>query len=41
MEMREILHRMLNHESLTRQETHDILIGITRSEFPMSKSLPS
>ena len=37
MEMREILHRMLNHESLTRQETHDILIGITRSEFPMEQ----
>ena len=37
MEMREILHRMLNHESLTREETHDILIGITKSEFPMEQ----
>ena len=34
MEMRDILHRMLNHESMTREETHDILIGITKSEFP-------
>ena len=34
MEMRDILHRMLNHESLTRLETHDFVIGITRSEFP-------
>lgn len=37
MEMRQILHRMLNHESLTRQETHDILVGITKSEFPMEQ----
>ena len=37
MEMKEILHRMLNHEELTRQETHDILIGITKSEFPMEQ----
>ena len=35
--MRQILHRMLNHESLTRQETHDILVGITKSEFPMEQ----
>ncbi len=28
---------MLNHESLTRQETHDILVGITKSEFPMEQ----
>ena len=34
MEMRDILHRMLNHESMSREETHDILIGITKSEFP-------
>lgn len=37
MEMKEILHRMLNHEELTRQETHDILVGITKSEFPMEQ----
>ena len=35
--MKEILHRMLNHEELTRQETHDILVGITKSEFPMEQ----
>ena len=34
MDMKEILHRMLNHEPLTRQETHDILVGITKNEFP-------
>lgn len=34
MEMRNILNRMLNHELLTREETRDFLIGITRSEFP-------
>ena len=32
--MRQILQRMLNHEALTRQETHDILVGITQNEFP-------
>ena len=37
MSMKEILNRMLNHESLTREETRDILIGITRSEFPMEQ----
>ena len=35
--MKEILNRMLNHEELTRQETHDILVGITKSEFPMEQ----
>lgn len=34
MEMKDILHRMLSHEEFTRKETHDILVGITRSEFP-------
>lgn len=34
MEMKNILHRMLSHEEFTRKETHDILVGITRSEFP-------
>ena len=34
MTMREILQRMLNHESMTREEAHDVLLGITRSEFP-------
>ena len=32
--MKDILNRMLNHEELTREETKDILIGITRSEYP-------
>ena len=32
--MKDILNRMLNHEELTREETKNILIGITRSEFP-------
>ena len=32
--MKDILNRMLNHEELTREETKNILIGITKSEFP-------
>lgn len=32
--MKDILNRMLNHEELTREETKDILVGITQSEFP-------
>ena len=32
--MKDILNRMLNHEELTREETGDILVGITRSEYP-------
>lgn len=32
--MKNILDRMMNHEELTREETKEILIGITRSEFP-------
>ena len=32
--MKDILNRMLNHEELTREETKNILIGITRSEYP-------
>ena len=31
--MKDILNRMLNHEELTREETKNILIGITKSEF--------
>ena len=34
MEMKDILNRMLNHEELTREETRDILVGITKSEYP-------
>ena len=34
MTMKNILNRILNHEELTREETRDILVGITQSEFP-------
>ena len=33
MEMKEILNRMLNHEELTREETKNILVSITREEI--------
>jgi anthranilate phosphoribosyltransferase len=32
--MKDILNRMLNHEELSREETKEILIGITQSEYP-------
>lgn len=32
--MKNILNRMLNHEELTREETKNIILGITQSEFP-------
>ena len=32
--MKDFLNRMLNHEELTREETKNILIGITRNEYP-------
>ncbi|WP_182384227.1 anthranilate phosphoribosyltransferase [Segatella copri] len=34
MEMKDILNRMLNHEELSREETRDIIVGITKSVFP-------
>jgi len=34
MEMKDILNRMLNHEELSREETRDIIVGITKSDFP-------
>lgn len=34
MEMKEILNKMLNHEELSRTETRDIIVGITKDEFP-------
>ena len=34
MEMKNILNRTLNHEELSREETKDIIVGITKSEFP-------
>ena len=36
--MKDILNRMLNHEELTREETKNILIGITKREFSLSYS---
>ena len=35
--MKEILNRMLNHEELSREEMKEILIGITRDEFPQEQ----
>ena len=32
--MKDILNRMLNHEQLSREEMKEILIGITKSEYP-------
>lgn len=34
MEMKEVLNKMLNHEALSRTETRDIIVGITKDEFP-------
>ncbi|MBR3287686.1 MAG: anthranilate phosphoribosyltransferase [Bacteroidales bacterium] len=34
MEMKLILDKMLNHEELTREETKNVLVGITKGEFP-------
>lgn len=34
MEMKYILNRILNHEVLTRKETRDILVGISKQEYP-------
>ena len=35
--MKEILNRLLNHEELTREETKNILLGITRSEYTIEQ----
>ena len=32
--MKEVLNKMLNHEELSRTETRDIIVGITKDEFP-------
>lgn len=32
--MKEVLNKMLNHEELLRAETRDIIVGITKDEFP-------
>lgn len=34
MEIKEVLNKMLNHEELSRTETRDIIVGITKDEFP-------
>lgn len=34
MEMKNILAKMLNHEELTREETKNIIIGITKEAYP-------
>ena len=34
MEMKNILNRMLNHEELMREETCNIIVGITQGAFP-------
>ncbi|MBP5277322.1 MAG: anthranilate phosphoribosyltransferase [Prevotella sp.] len=34
MKMQEVLNRILNHEELSREEMKNILIGITKSEYP-------
>lgn len=34
MEMKEVLNKMLNHDELSRTETRDIIVGITKDEFP-------
>ena len=35
--MKEILNRILNHEELTREETKNILIGITQDAYPVEQ----
>ena len=32
--MKEVLNKMLNHEELSHTETRDIIVGITKDEFP-------
>lgn len=34
MEMKEILDKVLEHERLTREQTRDIIVGITQGEYP-------
>ena len=35
--MKEVLNKMLNHEELSRTETRDIIVGITKDEFPIEQ----
>ena len=34
MEMKNILKKMLDHEVLTREETKNIIVGITKEAYP-------
>uniref|UniRef100_A0AB33JCX1 Anthranilate phosphoribosyltransferase n=2 Tax=unclassified Prevotella TaxID=2638335 RepID=A0AB33JCX1_9BACT len=34
MGMKDVLNRLLNHEILSREETKNVILGITRSEYP-------
>jgi len=34
MEMKEILEKVLEHERLTREQTRDVIVGITQGEYP-------
>ena len=40
MEMKQALNKLLNHEQLTREETKEMLIGITRGEYPTEPNWP-
>lgn len=35
--MKEVLNRILNHEELSREEMKDILVGITKNEYPQEQ----
>ena len=35
--MKQILSKLLNHETLSREEMKRILVGITRDEYPMEQ----
>lgn len=37
MKMQEVLNRILNHEELSREEMKNILIGITKNEYPQEQ----
>ncbi|KGI60250.1 anthranilate phosphoribosyltransferase [Prevotella sp. S7 MS 2] len=37
MAMKDVLNKMLNHEVLTREETKDVILGITKSEYPQEQ----
>lgn len=38
--MKKYLEEILNHEYLSREETHDILINITQEKYPGSSWRP-